>query len=70
MAEFRPAFEKMIHNEGGYVNHTVAGDRGGQTYAGIARKFHPDWQDWGLIIDSELDTKRYQLKQPALQLIS
>ena len=55
MAEFRPAFEKMIHNEGGYVNHTVVGDRGGQTYAGIARKFHPDWQGWGLIDRNDMD---------------
>ena len=55
MAEFRPAFEKMIHNEGGYVNHIVAGDRGGQTYAGIARKFHPDWQGWNLIDHNDMD---------------
>ena len=37
MADFCPAFEKMIRNEGGYVNHTVAGDRSRQTYAGIVR---------------------------------
>ena len=55
MAEFRPAFEQMIRNEGGYVNHTVAGDRGGQTYAGIARKFHPKWQGWSLIDRNDMD---------------
>lgn len=46
MADFLPAFEKMIQNEGGYKLHTVAGDRGGQTYAGIARNMHPSWLGW------------------------
>lgn len=36
----------MIIREGGYVNHTVAGDRGGQTYAGIARNANPNWEGW------------------------
>lgn len=38
------AFEKLIKHEGGYVNHK--NDRGGETYMGIARKFHPDWLGW------------------------
>ena len=50
MAEFLPAFERMIVNEGGYVLHTVKDDRGGATYAGIARNFHPSWQGW-MVID-------------------
>jgi lysozyme family protein len=49
MANFIKAYEKMIRNEGGYVNHKVAGDRGGQTFAGIARRFHPNWEGWHLI---------------------
>lgn len=49
MAEFLPAFERMILNEGGYKLHTVAGDRGGMTYAGIARKRWPDWAGWSVI---------------------
>jgi lysozyme family protein len=49
MADFLPAFEKMIVNEGGYKLHTVAGDRGGMTYAGIARNIHPGWPGWGAI---------------------
>ena len=49
MAEFNEAYEKMIRNEGGYINHKVAGDRGGQTFAGIARAFHPNWAGWHLI---------------------
>lgn len=30
--------------EGNYVHHPK--DKGGETYAGIARRFHPDWQGW------------------------
>ena len=36
----------MIRDEGGYVLHNVPGDRGGQTYAGIARNMHPKWPGW------------------------
>ena len=53
MAEFLPAFERMIVNEGGYVLHTVKDDRGGATYAGIARAFHPNWQGWRFIDQGE-----------------
>lgn len=49
MAEFGPAFETMMRNEGGFVLHTVPGDRGGMTYAGIARNFHPNWPGWRLL---------------------
>jgi lysozyme family protein len=49
MADFNPAFEKMIHDEGGYQLTDIPGDRGGQTYAGIARKPNPDWAGWQFI---------------------
>lgn len=45
----------MIRNEGGYVLHKVSGDRGGQTYAGIARNFYPDWDGWDLIDRNDMD---------------
>lgn len=54
MADFLPAFEKMIRREGGYVLHTVAGDRGGQTYAGIARNAWPQWEAWRAIDDGDM----------------
>jgi lysozyme family protein len=41
MAEFQPACELMICNEGGYKLHTVPGDKGGMTYAGISRNNFP-----------------------------
>lgn len=49
MADFLPAFEEMIRDEGGYVLHDVEGDRGGMTYAGIARNMNPDWAGWEFI---------------------
>lgn len=49
MADFLPAYEAMIRNEGGYVLHDVQGDRGGMTYAGIARNMNPQWPGWSLI---------------------
>lgn len=55
MAEFEEAFEKMIVNEGGYKLHNVSGDRGGQTYAGIARNFHPTWPGWYFIDNNQVD---------------
>jgi len=49
MADFTPAFEKTIANEGGYILHEVSGDKGGLTYAGIAENYHPDWEGWQLL---------------------
>ena len=41
MAIFKKAYEPVRQWEGGWCN--VEGDRGGETYAGIARNFWPDW---------------------------
>ncbi|WP_372782588.1 glycoside hydrolase family 108 protein [Litorivivens sp.] len=54
MADFAPAFEEMIRNEGGYILHNVPGDRGGDTYAGVARRFHPHWAGWQFIDSDDL----------------
>jgi len=53
MADFNAAFEKMITDEGGYVLHTIPGDTGGMTYAGIARNKNPNWGGWNLIDHNE-----------------
>jgi lysozyme family protein len=55
MANFEQAFEKMIADEGGYVLHTVPGDTGGMTYAGIARNKNPNWGGWNLIDHNEIN---------------
>lgn len=49
MSDFLQAFERMIVNEGGYKLHTVSGDRGGMTYAGIARNYWPNWPGWSYL---------------------
>ena len=54
MADFGPAYEAMIRNEGGYVLHKVEGDRGGMTYAGIARNMNPNWAGWRMIDNGDL----------------
>jgi len=54
MADFQLAFEKMIQHEGGYKLTSVHEDRGGQTYAGIARNSHPNWSGWKYIDAKDL----------------
>lgn len=44
---FIEALKNVIGVEGGYVNDKS--DKGGETYRGISRKFHPAWGGWGLI---------------------
>lgn len=44
MADFNIAFEKIVFNEGGYVNDPD--DAGGETYMGISRRAHPNAIIW------------------------
>ena len=44
---FNHAFVKLIIIEQGYVNNPA--DKGGETYKGVSRKFHPGWVGWGII---------------------
>jgi lysozyme family protein len=54
MADFRQVYEKTVAHEGGYVNDPD--DRGGETYQGIARRYHPDWIGWQIIDAAKDDT--------------
>lgn len=47
MADFTKAITKVLKKEGGYVNNLD--DKGGETYKGIARRFHKDAHMWTLI---------------------
>ncbi len=47
MADYTLAFPLIGVNEGGYV--FIAGDKGGETYAGITRPNHPNWPGWPTI---------------------
>lgn len=49
MADFNKAFKHIIKAEGGYVNNPA--DKGGETYLGIARKYHKDSSIWKIIDD-------------------
>lgn len=44
MANFKIAFDRTMKTEGGYANDPD--DKGGETYMGIARKFHPTCGIW------------------------
>ena len=43
------AIQSTLGVEKGYANDTT--DRGGETYAGISRKYHPNWSGWSVIDD-------------------
>lgn len=47
MANFIIAYKKTGGFEGGW-NH-VKGDRGGETYKGIARNYWPKWEGWKIV---------------------
>lgn len=44
--------------EGNYVYHP--NDKGGETYGGVARKLHPNWQGWKYV-DKVKNKQRHQL---------
>ncbi|MDG2012847.1 MAG: glycosyl hydrolase 108 family protein [Pirellulaceae bacterium] len=47
MADFEIAYGETEMHEGGYANDPV--DRGGETYRGVARHYHPNWSGWRII---------------------
>lgn len=47
MANFLQALNLTLAHEGGYANDSA--DKGGETYQGIARNYHPDWLGWGFL---------------------
>ncbi|HEX2795988.1 MAG TPA: glycosyl hydrolase 108 family protein [Immundisolibacter sp.] len=49
MADFDQAFDKTVRRWEGFALTDAAGDHGGQTYAGISRRFWPGWAGWGLV---------------------
>jgi len=62
MNNFDIAIEKLLKNEGGYVNDPD--DLGGETYKGITRKYNPDWIGWKTI--DACDNKDEITASPAL----
>lgn len=58
MAIFDLAFNKTLTLEGGYAIHTVDGDHGGMTFAGISRNNWPGWPGWQLVDAGETSGQR------------
>ncbi len=50
------AIDRVVELEGGYVLSDVPGDLGRQTFAGISRKYFPDWVGWRYVDKGEYDT--------------
>ena len=50
------AIERVITLEGGYTLHRNQGESG-DTYAGIYRTAHPDWQGWEYIDHNQIPPK-------------
>jgi lysozyme family protein len=44
---FDELFDGVIKHEGYYAN--VEGDKGGETYMGVARNLNPNWKGWAII---------------------
>ena len=62
MADYKKA-RKYVDNleyNGNYklALHDVKGDKGGLTYKGIAKNYHPNWKGWGLIEKLGRDPKK------------
>lgn len=66
MADFNTAYQLTKPIEGGYAN--VSGDRGGETYKGIARVFWPQWQGWEIIDNTKAAMPRYSSAVPGYSI--
>jgi lysozyme family protein len=61
MANFDIAHKLTSLSEGGYSNRK--NDRGGETYAGISRKYWPTWPGWKVV---DLKKRKYKEHIPEL----
>jgi lysozyme family protein len=57
MARYGIAFEKTMKHEGFYSMDGI--DRGGETYRGISRRFHPLWEGWKIIAEAQRDKRNF-----------
>jgi len=54
MANFNEAYNITLGHEGSYDNDPD--DVGGETYKGVARRYHPDWEGWQIIDSYKSDS--------------
>lgn len=64
MADFDTAYAPVKKYEGGYDNDPA--DRGGETYAGIARNFFPNWAGWAIVDQYKKTIKTHSALTKAL----
>ena len=64
MADFKSAIGYILENEGGYVNDPS--DSGQETYAGISRKYYPNWAGWQTIDENKPLKTGQKLQDPNL----
>lgn len=53
VADFAAAFAATMKTEGGWAHDPL--DRGGETYRGIARRWHPTWPGWAIVDRAKRD---------------
>src|SRR5271157_3423333 len=49
MADFLPAYQITLQNEGNYTYSNDPDDEGGETFAGLCKQFDPSWLGWSII---------------------
>jgi len=54
MANFNTAYNITLGHEGGYSNDPD--DVGKETYKGISRRYHPDWEGWVIVDEAKNST--------------
>jgi lysozyme family protein len=47
LADFLKSYQRTCNHEGKYANHP--NDKGGETWKGIARNYHPRWKGWPIV---------------------
>lgn len=68
MSLFKIAESITGRNEGGYANNKA--DKGGETFAGIARKFWPNWLGWRFIDQFKADYTKAKTKLTLAQWVN
>lgn len=54
MGDFNQAYKITMKHEGGYADDPD--DVGGETYKGVARRYHPSWKGWEVIDEAKNST--------------
>ena len=63
-ADFTLAYKQVREEEGYYSNHP--NDLGKETYAGITKRYNPDWYGWNYVDKYNLKQNQYVPKQDSL----